>query len=72
MLQVSTGCTDWRWGRSWGLYTLSFLSLVKVAFCRGKDNTRRGGCECVLDLGEIKNNLPVDLAYTRTHTVLAC
>lgn len=33
MLQVSWGCTDCRWGRSWGVYSLSFVSLVKVAFC---------------------------------------
>lgn len=34
MLQVSWGCTDCRWGRSWGVYSLSFVSLVKVAFCK--------------------------------------
>lgn len=33
ILQVSWGCTDCRWGRSWGVYSLSFVSLVKVAFC---------------------------------------
>lgn len=32
MLQVSWGCTDWRCGRSCGVYSLSLVSLVKVAF----------------------------------------
>lgn len=32
IVQVSAGVTDWRWGRSWGLYSLSLVSLVKVGF----------------------------------------
>lgn len=36
MVQVSWGWTDWRCGRSWGVYSLSLVSLVKVAFCKKK------------------------------------
>ncbi len=32
IVQVPAGCTDWRWGRSWGLYSLSLVSLVRVGF----------------------------------------
>lgn len=32
--QVSEGCTDCLWGISWGLYSLSFVSVVRFGFCR--------------------------------------
>ena len=41
MLQVSWGWTDCLWGRSWGVYSLSLVSLVRVAFCgRTQDHLR--------------------------------
>lgn len=31
---VSEGCTDCLWGISWGLYSLSFVSVFRFGFCR--------------------------------------
>lgn len=32
--QLSDGGTDWRCGMSWGLYSLSLVSLLRSGFCK--------------------------------------